>query len=455
MYDIFTVSYFMILWMKNEMAENMAKLSEANKNILPEFQKFLIERKLAPEKNVPFLAYWVSRFFGFTRRLEYPATEYNETIVQEFIETLRVDKRTLDWQPRQANDAIVLYFFNFLGKTGGQAGGVLKIADVSGTLSEIRRLIRLKHYSYSTERTYLQWVERFFSYALASENKKVEDLSSVDFKNFLSHLALKQRVSSSTQNQAFNAILFLFRHVLGRETGDLGDTVRAKRGQKLPVVLTVEELRKLLSHMNGTNLLIAELLYGAGLRLMELARLRVQDIDFDSNTIFARSGKGDKDRSTMLPATVKERLGEHLKKIKTLHDKDLATGHGEVFLPDALGRKYPNAAKEWGWQYVFPSSRPSVDPRSGRVGRHHISDKSIQLAFRDALRQAGIAKHATVHTLRHSFATHLLQNGINIREVQSLLGHKNVETTMVYTHVLRNMSNAPQSPLDVLYDKGS
>jgi len=181
----------MILWIKNEMAENVAKLSEANKNILPEFQKFLIERKLAPEKNVPFLAYWVSRFLGFTRRLEYPATEYNETIVQEFIETLRADKRTLDWQPRQANDAIVLYFFNFLGKTTGQAGGVLKIADVSGTLSEIRRLIRLKHYSYSTERTYLQWVERFFSYALASENKKVEDLSSVDFKNFLSYLALR------------------------------------------------------------------------------------------------------------------------------------------------------------------------------------------------------------------------------------------------------------------------
>ena len=278
-----------------------------------------------------------------------------------------------------------------------------------------------------------------------------QDLSSVDFKNFLSHLALKQRVSSSTQNQAFNAVLFLFRHVLGKETGDLGDTVRAKRGQKLPVVLTVEEIRKLFSHMNATNLLIAELLYGAGLRLMELARLRVQDIDFDSDIIFVRSGKGDKDRSTMLPATVKERLREHLKKIKTLHDKDLATGHGEVFLPDALGRKYPNAAKEWGWQYVFPSSRPSVDPRSGRVGRHHISDKSIQLAFRDALRQAGIAKHATVHTLRHSFATHLLQNGINIREVQSLLGHKNVETTMVYTHVLRNMSNAPQSPLDTLY----
>lgn len=449
---MFTFSYFMILCIKNEMAENVAKLSDANKNILPEFQKFLIERKLAPEKNVPFLAYWVSRFLGFARRHEYPATEYNETIVQEFIETLRLDKRTLDWQPRQANDAIVLYFFNFLGKSDIQTGGVLKIADVYGTLKEMQRLIRLKHYSYSTERTYLQWVERFFSYALASENKKVEDLSSVDFKNFLSYLALKQRVSSSTQNQAFNAILFLFRHVLGKEIGDLGDTVRAKRGQKLPVVLTIEEVKKLLSHMNGTNLLIAELLYGAGLRLMELARLRVHDIDFDVNTIYIRSSKGDKDRSTMLPAAVKERLKEHLKAVKALHDKDLASGHGAVYLPDALERKYPNAAKEWHWQYVFPSSKPSVDPRSGKVGRHHISDKSIQLAIRDALRQAGIVKHATVHTLRHSFATHLLMKGVNLREIQELLGHKNVETTMIYTHVLRDMTNAPQSPLDALYD---
>jgi len=441
----------MILWIKNEIVENMENLPDTNKNILPEFQKFLIEKKLAPEKNVPFLAYWVSRFLGFARKHEYTSTEYNETIVQEFIETLRTDKRILDWQPRQANNAIVLYFFNFLGKTSGKEGGILKIADTSGILKEMQRLIRLKHYSYSTERTYLQWAERFFSYALASENKKIEDLSSVDFKNFLSYLALKRRVSSSTQNQAFNAILFLFRNVLGIEIGDLSNTVRAKRGQKLPVVLSVDEVKSLFAHMFGKSLLIAELLYGSGLRLMELARLRVQDIDFDANTIFIRSSKGDKDRSTMLPAAVKERLKEHLKAVKVLHDKDIATGHGSVYLPDALERKYPNAAKEWRWQYVFPSSKPSVDPRSGKVGRHHISDKSIQLAIRDALRKAGIPKHASVHTLRHSFATHLLMKGVNLREIQELLGHKNVETTMIYTHVLRDMTHAPESPLDVLY----
>jgi integron integrase len=429
----------------------MAKSSDANKEILPEFQKFLLERKLAPEKNIPFLAYWVSRFLGFARKSERTVTEYNETTVQEFIEALRSDKRTRDWQPRQAEDAIKLYYFNYLNKTGGQAGGAAGLMDADSALSETKRLIRLKHYSYSTERTYLQWIARFFSYALASENKKIDDLSSVDVKNFLSHLVLKQKVSSSTQNQAFNAILFLFRQVLGKETGDLGDTVRAKRGQKLPVVLSVNEVKLLFEQMTGTNRLIAELLYGAGLRLMELARLRVQDIDFDSNTIFVRSGKGDKDRSTVLPKAVRERLIEHIANVKTLHDKDRAIGHGEVILPDALSRKYPNAAKEWIWQYVFPSSSLSVDPRSGKTGRHHISDKSIQLAVKNALRQSGIAKHATVHTLRHSFATHLLQSGVNIREVQSLLGHKNVETTMIYTHVLRDMSNAPQSPLDSLY----
>jgi len=276
-------------------------------------------------------------------------------------------------------------------------------------------------------------------------------LTTTEFKDFLSHLAMKERVSASTQNQAFNAVLFLYRHVLGKETGDLGNTVRAKRGQKLPAVFTVDELKQLFGQMNGIYRLIAELIYGSGMRVMEFARLRVKDIDFSTDTIFVRSGKGDKDRSTVLPSAVKERLLEHLKGVKELHEKDLSAGYGEVQMPDALGRKYPKAGKEWAWQYVFPSMKLSVDPRSGRVGRHHISDNPIQEAVKNALRKAGIPKHASVHTLRHSFATHLLQSGVNIREVQELLGHKNVETTMIYTHVLRNMSTAPKSPLDALY----
>jgi integron integrase len=215
----------------------------------------------------------------------------------------------------------------------------------------------------------------------------------------------------------------------------------------------VEEVKQLFSRMEEPYLLIAEMLYGAGLRLMELARLRVKDIDFDAAAIFVRSGKGDKDRSTILPSVVRDRLHVHLKSVRELHERDLKAGYGSVHMPDALARKYPNADKAWGWQYVFPSAKISVDPRTGRVGRHHISDNPIQEAVKKALQKAGIHKHASVHTLRHSFATHLLQSGVNIREVQSLLGHKNVETTMIYTHVLRNMSNAPKSPLDELYEK--
>jgi integron integrase len=429
----------------------MENLSNKAKVTLPEFQKFLLEHKLVPAKNVAFFAYWVSRFLDYARKRDLSATEYHESAVIEFLDVLRSEKRIQDWQHRQADDAIRLYYFHYLGTTGDRASGNDIPADVPGTLQEIKRLIRLRHYSYSTERIYLQWVERFLAYALKPE-RKIAELSSVDFKNFLSHLALKQKVSASTQNQAFNAILFLFRYVFHTEPENLSNTVRAKRGIKLPTVLSTDEVKKIFNHMRGTNLLVAQLIYGCGLRLMELCRLRVKDIDFAANTIFVRSGKGDNDRSTMLPSAVKKRLQEHLAGVKRLHEQDIAQGHGETYLPDALGRKYPNAGREWAWQYVFPSSKLSVDPRSGKIGRHHISEKTVQVAVRNAVKKAGIAKHATVHTFRHSFATHLLQNGVNIREVQSLLGHKNVETTMIYTHVMRDMATAPKSPLDLLVE---
>jgi integron integrase len=342
-----------------------------------------LERKLAPEKNIPFLAYWVSRFLAFSQKHDYKATEYMESVVLEFLDALRTDKQILDWQPRQADDAIKLYYFHYLGKTGRRRYTGSLSDDTAGILKETRRLIRLRHYSYSTERTYLQWIERFLTYALQTGRKKsIADISAEDFKNFISHLALKQRVSASTQNQAFNAILFLFRNVLGKETGDLGSTVRAKRGQKLPVVFSVDEIKSLFSHMTGKALMIAELLYGSGIRLMELACLRVKDIDFDSNTILVRSGKGDKDRATVLPAAIKERLKEHLKEIKTMHENDIKNGYGDVFLPDALSRKYPNAGKSWAWQYVFPSSKLSVDPRSGKIGRHISAEQLYKMLLR-------------------------------------------------------------------------
>ncbi|MBL7081800.1 MAG: integron integrase [Candidatus Omnitrophica bacterium] len=321
----------------------------------------------------------------------------------------------------------------------------------------MREAIRVKHYSFSTERTYLDWAKRFFHYLTRVKNKKIspQALNSSDVRDYLTHLAIKLRVSSSTQNQAFNALLFLLRDVLKIEVKELDKTVRAKRGLKLPGVLTVEEVKKLFKNIDEKNSLIVQLLYGSGLRLMEVARLRIKDIDFDNDLIIIRNGKGDKDRITMLPVYLKRPLQKHMEKVRKLHEEDLAGGYGETYLPDALERKYSHAAKEWGWQYVFPARALSVDPRSGKIRRHHIHPSSIQKTVKNATRKAGIAKHASVHTLRHSFATHLLMNGVNIREIQELLGHKNIETTMVYTHVLRDMSNVPKSPLDNFYiDEG-
>lgn len=420
---------------------------------LPEFQNFLISRKLVLEKNASFYAYWASKFLAFSNRNENLSVDLR---IKKFSNHLKSQKNISDWQIKQANDALRLYINNFLnGKisTPSPNAPQKRLLDVSKVLSEMREAIRIKHYSYNTEQSYLDWAKRFFYYIT---NEKKKDINSAGFdsddvRDYLSYLALKKNVAASTQNQAFNALLFLFRDVLNVELGDLSKTVRAKRGQRLPVVLSVQEVREMFKYAKGVSLLVLHLLYGSGLRLMEAARLRVKDIDFDSNLIIVREGKGDKDRSTMLPEAVKAQLLLHLEKVKALHEKDLASGNGEVYLPDALERKYPNAAKEWHWQYVFPSANLSVDPRSGKIRRHHISERTIQNAVKDASRKAKIAKHVSVHTLRHSFATHLLMNGINIREIQELLGHKNVETTMIYTHVIRDMSNVPKSPLDNLY----
>ena len=425
--------------------------------ILPDFQKFLLSRGFAAPKNVPFYANWVSKFLTFSNQGE----ELNQDLLfEKFLEKLKSQKNTADWQMRQARDAVKLYITHFMAdkKTTSEPGKPQKgreIPDISQVIQEMRKAIRIKHYAYSTERTYIDWAKRFFDYTLKVKKKDIttSGLNSSDIRDYLSYLAMKRNVSSSTQNQAFNALLFLFRDILKITIDNLSQTVRAKRGQKLPVVLSVEEVQEILKHVEGTDLLILQLLYGSGLRLMELARLRVKDIDFVQDLIFIRGSKGDKDRSTMLPESVTASLRSHLEKVKGVHEKDLASGYGEVFLPDALERKYPNAAKEWGWQYVFPSSKLSVDPRSGKIRRHHINEKTVQNAVKEAVEKAGIVKRASVHTLRHSFATHLLMNGVNIREILNLLGHKHLETTMIYTHVVRDMVSIPKSPLDSLYGK--
>lgn len=422
---------------------------------LPDFQQYLLSRKLVPEKSVTFYAYWANRYLTFSKRLK--NADAAEAL-RRFLEDLQSRENIADWQIQQAKEAIQLYTDHFHGgKKAGIADDDAKTTlapfDKDLVMVNMQKAIRVKHYSLSTERTYMDWARRFFDYAgnmkggLLRETPGAEDI-----REFLTHLAVHKKVSASTQNQAFNALLFLFRNVLKIEIGDLSSTIRAKRGPKLPVVLAVEEVRQLFSCMEGKQLLIAQILYGAGLRLMELARLRVKDIDFGSGLIFVRSSKGDKDRSTILPGSVRELLQQHLTEVRALHNQDLAKGFGEVYLPDALGRKYPNAPKDWAWQYVFPSSKLSVDPRSGIVRRHHMDETSIQKAVGTATRKAGIAKQVSVHTLRHSFATHLLMNGVNIREIQTLLGHQNVETTMIYTHVMRDMTTAPKSPLDLLLE---
>ncbi len=313
-------------------------------------------------------------------------------------------------------------------------------------LDEVRARIRRLNYSIRTEDTYVDWVRRF---VLFHDKRHPRTMGGPEMEAFLTHLAVVGKVSASTQNQAKSALLFLYREVLQIDLPWLGDVVSARQGKRLPVVLTVAEVQAVLARVTSTTGLMLRLLYGSGLRLMECTRLRVKDVDFGQGQILVRDGKGDKDRVTMLPQSLVEPLQTHLQRVQVLHQHDIEEGYGEVYLPYALDRKYPHAGREWGWQYVFPSSKRSVDPRSGVVRRHHADEKVLQRAMKRAVREAGIAKPAPPHTLRHSFATHLLQSGHDIRTVQELLGHTHVETTMIYTHVLNKGGRGVISPLDL------
>jgi integron integrase len=312
-------------------------------------------------------------------------------------------------------------------------------------LDQVRDRIRVKHYSIRTEQAYLGWIKRFI---LFHGKQHPLTLGAPDVERFLSHLAVEGKVAASTQNQALAAVLFLYREVLDRPLPWLDDLTRAKQPERLPVVLTVSETQLVLARISGTAGLMVRLLYGTGMRLMECVRLRVKDVDFEKQQITVRDGKGFKDRVTMLPKSLTEALVKHLERDKILHNEDLAAGHGETYLPFALARKYPNAGRAWGWQYMFPARNVSVDPRSGVTRRHHVDEKALQRAMKQAVRDAGLTKLATPHTLRHSFATHLLESGYDIRTIQELLGHKDVATTMIYTHVLNRGGKGVLSPLD-------
>lgn len=312
-------------------------------------------------------------------------------------------------------------------------------------LDQLRHAIRVRHYSRQTEKAYVYWARFFIRY---NKLQHPRDLDEYDVGRFLTFLAVNRKVSPSTQNQALNALVFLYKHVLDRPLQRIPNAARAKRRQRLPVVSTKDEVQKILEHLDGQAAVIAKLLYGAGLRLMECLRLRVLDIDFDRNELFVRNGKGGKDRVTVLPSSVKEDLRACIEHSRNVHQYDLAEGYGEVSLPYALQRKYPKAATSFAWQYVFPSVQRSVDPISKRIKRHHIFPDTIQRKIKWAIHRSGIPKHGSCHTFRHSFATHLLESGYDIRTVQELLGHKDVKTTELYTHVLNRGGRGVVSPVD-------
>ena len=313
-------------------------------------------------------------------------------------------------------------------------------------LDQVREAIRVRHLSHRTEDTYCQWIKRFI---LFHDKRHPSELGGEDVTAFLSYLATDRNVASSTQNQALGALLFLYEKVFGQKLPWMENVVRAKRPKRIPTVLSKQEVKLVLGHLKGGHGIIGQLLYGAGLRLMEGLRLRVKDVDLAYKTLTIREGKGFKDRITMIPEGLIEPLKTHLEEVKKIHHADVQAGFGEVYLPYALADKYPSAGKAWVWQYVFPAQNRSVNPETGQVGRHHLHEKTVQVAMQKAVAASGISKPASCHTLRHSFATHLLENGYDIRTVQELLGHKDVSTTMIYTHVLNKPGISVRSPLDV------
>ena len=408
-------------------------------------------------------------------------THSAQHVVAFFTEIGREGKLS-DWQFRQSVDAIRILFCSLLqsefcskvdweywlvaskrlspthvtlareavsGKSVGNKDGLSPKKDVMAlfptALPKLVAEIRQMGYSIRTERSYGQWVLRFLAY---QNHESLDEVSASDVKAFLDYLVVQRNVASSTQNQALNALLFFFKHVLGRELGEVGEFARSKRAKRLPSVLSSDEVTALLSELEGVHYLMAALLYGAGMRLMECIRLRVQDLDFDYQQIHVRNAKGKKDRVVPLPRKLVEPLRVHLDTVMTLHQADLKQGFGEVFMPDALGRKYTKGSMEWPWQYIFPSGRLSIDPRTNKQRRHHLDESSLQKIIKRAARNVGISKRVSSHTLRHSFATHVLESGYDIRTVQELLGHADVSTTMIYTHVLNRGGKGVKSPLD-------
>lgn len=421
-----------------------------------DFGNYLLNSSVVAAEKEKFIVIWVRKFFGM--RHSCPDLPWHQQLTV-FIKELS-DAGLESWKLRQADQAVRLYFVNFLGSFDKNDGITHQpsIQNSSETMSEkqalhlLQQSMRVQNYARSTEKTYLLWTRQFFAHCQKHDSKfqNILLLDENQLRDYLAYLAMTKNVSASTQNQAFNALLMFFRVVLKCELTDMKNAVRAKTAQKLPIVFSIEEVRALFLQLSGTSGLMLRIIYGGGLRINECCRLRIQDIDFSQKLIYIRNGKGGKDRTTILPDSIVTDLQDHIERVNTLHDKDLKDGYGRVWLPDALQRKYPSADIQKGWQWLFPSTRLSVDPQSRITRRHHTYDQVVQRAFKKALQNAKIHKHATVHTLRHSFATHLLLNGVDLRQIQEYLGHSRVETTMIYTHVVKEMRNPATSPLDLM-----
>jgi len=410
---------------------------------LQSFEHYLRNRVQLKEKYIPFYLRWVKRAY------EQLKASFEESLTgqqaKSFLQELSHTHR--DWQIRQAEDALrhYTYFISGRQKKNDFIPVNTSFAEWDSLIEQMQQALRLKHRSYQTEKSYVSWVESFRKFF---SGKSPEQLTEDDIQQFLSFIVVEKRVSASTQNQALNALIFFFRHAMKKEPSEAIAAVRSYQKPRLPVVLSRHEIQAIFDHLSGTPLLMAQFIYGCGLRLQECLRLRVKDIDLEQNLLIVRSGKGDKDRRTILPESLKAELNAHLQTVRSLYEKDRALELPGVVLPGALESKYPNAGKEWGWFWVFPSRSLSVDPRSHTVRRHHLAPSTLQKAFKTAVQKTNISKPATVHSLRHSFATHLLEKGYDIRTIQELLGHQNLQTTMIYTHVAKFSLSRVQSPLD-------
>ncbi len=404
-----------------------------------ELKRFLLEEVRIKPRNLPYYLKWIFECYEFLGKTTDERVNNKEK--GTFLRHLSLFYE--DWQVKQADYAIKLYN-HFLSRIHTVESRT-EPQQWDNVEAEMKKAIRLKNLSYRTEKSYLGWVKRFRVFV---RERAPSEVGGDEFQEFLTYLAIDKKVSPSTQNQALNALVFLFKHVLDKDIEGYIDAVRAKYRRRLPVVLTRQEVQRVISKMEGIQRLMAAMIYGCGLRVSECVRLRIKDIDLENLTVTVRQGKGDKDRITVLPESLREAILEQMKRARAIYERDRKQNIAGVSLPGALERKYPKAGREWGWFWLFPSGSLSVDPRGNTVRRHHLHSATLQRAFRKALKETGITKHASVHTLRHSFATHLLEGGYDIRTIQELLGHKQLHTTMIYTHVARKNVMGVRSPLD-------